>query len=169
VASHNIHAEPEFFNVHEYPDYLDVVDDIVDAHNPDVVNQIYEVQDLEASPTTQDYELLKPSFAWSPADTIKHTLSVTTQYARGRFSYNLQKHWKSCFPSCNVKCHNQADATVNVFIYTPAVFTGDFKAAHLFNGRKSLIADVYGIITDKEFVCTLEDNIRERGEIDKII
>jgi hypothetical protein len=60
VATHNFHAELGCFVVHEFPDYLDVVDDILDAHNPDVVNQIYEVQALEASLTAQDYELLKP-------------------------------------------------------------------------------------------------------------
>jgi hypothetical protein len=38
VATHALHAEAEYFDVHEYPDYLDVVDDILDAHNPDLVN-----------------------------------------------------------------------------------------------------------------------------------
>jgi hypothetical protein len=33
-----------------------------------------------------------------------------------------------------------------------------------------LVADVYGRLkTDKEFVKTLEDNIRERGAMDKLI
>jgi hypothetical protein len=36
-------------------------------------------------------------------------------------------------------------------------------------GRTSLVADVYGIKTNKEFVNTLEDNIRERGAMDKLI
>jgi hypothetical protein len=75
--------------VHEYSDYFDVVDDIMDSRNPDVVNQIYEVPAFEASPTIQDYELLKPFFTWAPADAIKRTLSVTTQYARVRVSDNL--------------------------------------------------------------------------------
>jgi hypothetical protein len=38
VATHNLHVEPAFFNVHEYPDYLDVVNNILDEHNPDVLN-----------------------------------------------------------------------------------------------------------------------------------
>jgi hypothetical protein len=42
-------------------------------------------------------------------------------------------------------------------------------AAQIFVGRESLIAVVYGLKTDKEFVNTLEDNIRERGEMSKLI
>jgi hypothetical protein len=52
VAAHTLHEEPEFFDVHEYPDYLDTIDDILDAHNPDVVNQIYHFQALGTSPTS---------------------------------------------------------------------------------------------------------------------
>ena len=36
-------------------------------------------------------------------------------------------------------------------------------------GRESLVADVYGLKMDKEFVNTLEDNIRERGAMSKLI
>jgi hypothetical protein len=50
----------------------------------------------------------------------------------------------------------------------PAVDSG-VKAAQLFIGRSSLVADVYGVKTYKEFVNTLEDNIREQGAMDKLI
>jgi hypothetical protein len=59
-------------------------------------------------------------------------------------------------------------ATDTIFSDTPAVDSG-VKAAQLFIGRLSLVADVYGVKTDKEFVNTLEDNIRERGAMDKLI
>ena len=168
VATHNMHHEPEFFDVYEYPDYVDVVDDIIDAHHPEVVHNIYEIHAVEASPTLQDYELLKPFFAWAPAETIKRTLSVTTQYARGRVSEDIRQHWKSRFPACNVRRRNEAVATDTVFSDVPAVDNGA-KAAQLFVGRKSLVADVYSCKTDKQFVNTLEDNIRERGAMDKVI
>lgn len=168
VATHTIHGEPEFFDVYEYPDYVDVVDDLIDANHPEVVHDIYEIHAVEASPTLQDYELLKPFFAWAPADTIKRTLSVTTQYARGRVSEDIRQHWKSRFPACNVRRRNEAVATDTVFSDVPAVDNGS-KAAQLFVGRKSLVADVYGCKTDKQFVNTLEDNIRERGAMDKLI
>jgi hypothetical protein len=51
---------------------------------------------------------------------------------------------------------------------TPAV-DGGVTAAQIFVGRESLVADVYGLKTDKEFVSTLEDIIRERGAMDKLI
>ena len=63
---------------------------------------------------------------------------------------------------------NEPVATDTIFSDTPAVDSG-VKAAQLFVGRKSLVADVYPIKTDKEFVNTLEDNIRERGAMDKLI
>jgi hypothetical protein len=39
----------------------------------------------------------------------------------------------------------------------------------MFTGRESLVADVYGLKTDKEFVYTLEINKQEQGEMDKLI
>ena len=36
-------------------------------------------------------------------------------------------------------------------------------------GSKTLLIDFYGMKSDKQFVTSLEDNIRQRGEIDKII
>jgi hypothetical protein len=80
-----VYAELEYFD-------SAVVDDILDAWNPELVQTIYEVQVVKVSPTPKDYDLLKPFFAWAPADTIKRTLSVTTQYARARVSDNLWQH-----------------------------------------------------------------------------
>ena len=55
-----------------------------------------------------------------------------------------------------------------MFSDTPAVDSG-FTATQLFVDRHSVVADAYGLKTDKEFVNTLEDNIRERGAMDKLI
>jgi len=41
--------------------------------------------------------------------------------------------------------------------------------AQLFIGRKSLVSDAHGVKTDAAFVNTLEDNIRLRGAMDKLI
>ena len=41
--------------------------------------------------------------------------------------------------------------------------------AQIFIGRKSLVADAYGMSTYKEFVNTLEDNIQKRGAMDTFI
>jgi hypothetical protein len=168
VATHLVQPEPEIFDVHEYLAYDDLTDDIVDALNPNVVQDIYQVNNLDIRASPKDYNLLRPFFAWAPADTIKKTLEVTTQYARGRVSDTLRQHWKSRFPACNVRRCNEAVATDTIFSDTPAVDSG-VKSAQLFIGRSSLVADVYGVKSDKEFVNTLEDNIWEQGAMDKLI
>jgi hypothetical protein len=58
-------------------------------------------------------------------------------------------------------------ATDTIFSNTPAVDSG-VKASKLLIGRSLLVADVYGVKTDKDFVNTLEDNIRERRAMDKL-
>jgi hypothetical protein len=107
-------------------------------------------------------------FGWVSYETIKPTFSVMTQFARGRVSDALKQHWRSRFPASNVKRCNKPVNTDTVFSDTPAVDSG-FTAAQLFVGRHSLVADAYGMKTDKEFVNTLEDNTREWGAMDKLI
>jgi hypothetical protein len=81
----------------------------------------------------------------------------------------LRQQWKSHFPACNVCRPNEAVASTDtIFSDTPAVDSG-VKSVQLFIERSSLAADVYGVKMDKEFVNTLEDNIRERGAMDKLI
>ena len=82
--------------------------------------------------------------------------------------YTLKQHWRSRFPACNVKRLNDPVATDTIFSDTPAVDSG-VTAAQIFVGRDTLVADCYGIKTDKEFVNTLEYNIRERGAMDKLV
>ena len=43
------------------------------------------------------------------------------------------------------------------------------KQAQVFVGRDSLVADVYPMKSGKQFVNTLEDNIRQRGTMDKLL
>jgi hypothetical protein len=130
-----------------------------------VTQQCYAISQNNTKP---DYQSLRPLFGWFPADTIERTFDVTTKFAHGRVSDTLKQHWQSRFPACNMKGRNEPVATDTVFSDTPAVDCG-VTAAQLFVGRESLVADVYGLKTDKEFVNTLEDNIRERGAMDKLI
>ena len=46
---------------------------------------------------------------------------------------------------------------------------GQLQHAQIFVGHDSLVTDIYGIKTDKMFVDTLEDNIRQRGAMDKLL
>jgi hypothetical protein len=93
---------------------------------------------------------------------------VTAQFASGGDSVTLKQHWRSRYQAYKVKRHNEPAATDTVFSDTPSVYSG-YTAAPRFIGRHSLVADAYGLKTDKEFVNTLEDNIRERGAMDKLI
>ena len=43
------------------------------------------------------------------------------------------------------------------------------KQAQVFVGRDSLVTDVYPMKSGKQFVNTLEDNIRQRGAMDKLL
>ena len=59
-------------------------------------------------------------------------------------------------------------ATDTVFSDTPAVDSG-VKQAQVFVGRDILLADAYPMKSGKQFVNTLEDNIRRRGAMDKLL
>jgi hypothetical protein len=167
IAKHKMVDEEEFFDAVECYDFEDLVDEVMDAVDPKGRKDIY-LATLTNVDNKPNFELLRPLFGWAPTDTIKRTFCVTTQFARGRVSDTLKQHWRSRFPACNIKRRNEPVATDTVFSDTPAVDSG-VTAAQIFVGRQSLVADVYGLKTDKEFVNTLEDNIRERGAMDKLI
>ena len=59
-------------------------------------------------------------------------------------------------------------ATDTIFSDTPAVDNG-LTCAQIFVGTESLVTNAYGIKSDGEFVATLEDNIRKRGAMSKLI
>jgi hypothetical protein len=43
------------------------------------------------------------------------------------------------------------------------------RITQVMNKRESLVSDLYGLKTEKEFVNTLEDTIRKQGAMDKLI
>ena len=59
-------------------------------------------------------------------------------------------------------------ATDTVYSDTPAVESG-VKQVQLFFGKESLVSDIYPMRTGKQFINTLEDNIRRRGAMYKLI
>jgi hypothetical protein len=140
----------------------------MDLLHPESASVVYIVNITDVARVKKKFELLRPLFAWAPVDSIQRTFDVTTQFATGRVSNTLNQHWRSRFPACNVKQRNEPVATYTVFRNTPAVHS-DVIAAQIFVGRESLVVDVNDLKTDKEFVNTLEDNIRERGAMDKMI
>ena len=68
----------------------------------------------------------------------------------------------------NIPIRHEPVATDTIFSDTPAVDSG-VKQAQVFVGRDSLVADVYPMKSVKQFVNTLEDNIRRRGAMDKLL
>ena len=88
--------------------------------------------------------------------------SLLTQYIP------YEKHLKSRNPALNIPRRHEAVATDTVFSDTPAVDSG-VKQAQVFVGRDTLVADAYPMKSGKQFVNTLEDNIRRRGAMDKLL
>jgi hypothetical protein len=68
----------------------------------------------------------------------------------------------------NVHVCNEPVAMDTVYSDTPAVDSGATRA-QLFVVTETLLTDVYGMKTGKQFANTLEDNIRERGAMSKLI
>ena len=80
----------------------------------------------------------------------------------------LKKAYKSPFPALNVHRRGEPLGTDTVYSNTPAIASGA-RPAQFFIGLNSLVADVYGMKTDKQFVNALLDNIRRRGAPTKLI
>ena len=80
----------------------------------------------------------------------------------------MKKHLKSRNPVLNIHRRHEAVATDSVFSDTPAVDSG-VKQAQVVIGRDTLVADAYPMKSGKQFVNLLEDNIRRRGAMDKLL
>ena len=78
----------------------------------------------------------------------------------------MKKHIKSRNPALNIHRRHEPVATDTIFSDTPAVDIG-VKQAQVFVGRDTLVADAYPMKSRRQFVNTLEDNIRRRGAMDK--
>ena len=114
------------------------------------------------------YDKLRPMFGWVSAERIKRTFQHTTQYARMPQGTLLKRMYKSPNPALNVHRRSEPVACDIVYSDTPAVDNGSTSAV-IFVGTKTNVTDAYGIKTDKQFINTLEDNIRERGAPTKLI
>ena len=80
----------------------------------------------------------------------------------------MKNTYRSPFPALNAKRWSELVATDAVFADAPAIDDGS-KCAQFFLGTKTFTSDVYGMKSDKQFINSLQDNIRKRGAIDKLI
>ena len=116
-----------------------------------------------------DYEKFRPYFGWVNVDTVPKTMEQSTQWGVSLLNtLPMKKHLKSRNPALNIPSRHEAVATDTVFSDTPAVDSG-VKQAQVFVGRDTLVADAYPMKSGKQFVNTLEDNIRRWGAMDKLL
>ena len=112
--------------------------------------------------------MLRPFFGWVNSDVVKQTIVQTTQRGVALDSFPRRRHLRIRNAAFNVPRRHEPVATDTIFSDTPAVDNG-VKQAQVFVGRDSLVADVFPMKSGKQFVNTLEDNIRRRGVMDKLL
>ena len=116
-----------------------------------------------------DYEKFRPYFGWVNVDTVQKTMEQSTQWGVSLpNTFPMKKHLKSRNPALNIPRRHEVVATDTIFSDTPAVDSG-VKQAQVFVGRDILVADAYPMKSGKQFVNTLEDNIRRQGAMDKLL
>jgi len=130
-----------------------------DDTNLDILLTLYESHAHKINKQVPNYQALMPMFGWLPADVIKQTFAVTTQYACLPMSTLLKRQYKPPFPALNVHRRDEPIAMDTIYLDTPAVDSGA-TIAQVFVGMESLITNVYAIKTDWQFINTLEDQIR---------
>ena len=115
-----------------------------------------------------DYEKFWPYFGWANVDAVQKPMEQSTQWGVSLpNTFPMKKHLKSRNPALNIPRRHEAVATDTVFSDTPAVDSGA-KQAQVFVDRDTLVADAYSMKSGKQFVNTLEDNIRRRRAIGTI-
>ena len=123
----------------------------------------------DISPETPDCEKFRPYFGWVNVNTVQKTMEKSAQWGVSLpITFPMKKLLKSRNPALNISRRHEAVATDTVFSDTPAVDSG-VKQAQVFVGRDTLVADAYPMKSEKQFVKTLEDNIRKRGAMDKLL
>ncbi|KAL7564284.1 hypothetical protein ACA910_014347 [Epithemia clementina (nom. ined.)] len=141
-------------------------------HYPDASPDTTSVQQLffhHSTPSEVDWSIYRPFFGWAPAETIADTFQHTTQHGNyGDGQDYLKKHFKARNPVLNIPRRHEPVATDTIFSDTPAIDHGG-KLAQVFVGRNTTVSDAYGIKSTKQFVNTLQDNIRQRGAMESLI
>jgi hypothetical protein len=139
-------------------------DDCIDQVIYHRLNTLYEIHNSISSlprhsiqPKPIKYDHLQPYFGWLPLNIIQKTFEVTTQYARMPMSTVLKKQYKSPNPAVNIHHRNEPVATDTVFSDTPAIDGGE-TMAQIFVGTETLVTDVEGMKSEKQFINALEDN-----------
>ena len=134
--------------------------------DPETVNLQVNSRTVETTPI--DYDKYMPRLGWISKDLVKKTFQATTQMGRAILHWPMRKHYKSRNPALNVNRRTEAVATDTIYSNVPAI-NGGHKYVQLFVGRDTLLTDVYPLKSLHEFVNSLEDNIRYRGAMDRLL
>ena len=130
---------------------------------------VFRTYQHDVSHEPPDYEKVRPYYGWVNVDTVQKTMEQSTQWGVSLpNTFPMKRHLKSRNPALNIPRRHEAVANDTVFSDTPAVDSG-VKQAQVFVGRDTLVADAYPMKRGKQFVNTLEDNIRRRGAMDKLL
>ena len=119
-------------------------------------------------PGEHDWETLRRFFGWASVDMVERTFQAMTQMGRLSNAVHLKKHYRSPNPALNVHRRQEPVATDYVYADVPAVDDGSM-GAQIFVGTESEVCDAQGLKSPKQFVNSLEDNIRKRGAMDKLL
>ncbi len=131
--------------------------DVVESPSGTVLNVSPHLAQASLEP-----EALRQFFAFLPTEVVRRTLEQTTQHARVSLHDTMRRYYKSPYPALNVPRRNEDLLTDVVYSDTPAIDDGSTSAS-VYSGRSSHVLDVFGMKSDKQFVNTLEDIIRDRG------
>ena len=93
------------------------------------------------------------------------TFFITDVMAGTKIMQTIRSPW----PAVNVCRRHEPVATDTFCCQVPAVCTGGQTMGQFFVGRISLVIDIFGMLTEKEFVNTFEDVIRKRGAMNKLL
>ena len=130
---------------------------------------VFRTNQHDVSPETPDNKNFRAYFHSVNVDTVQKPMEQST---KGGVSipntFPMKMHLKSTNPALNIPRRHEPVATDAVFPDTPAVDSG-VKQVQVFVGRDTVVADAYPMKNGKQFVNTLEDNIRRRGAMDKLI
>jgi hypothetical protein len=144
-------------DAHSNQDMSNTEPDTDDDNNADARSCIFKVQDPH-------YDKLRPLSGWMNTKTVKKTLEQTAQYARMPNGTILKKHYKYPFLALNVQRCDKCVRRDTVYSDAPDIDGGE-TCAQIFVGTETLVTNVYGMKTEKQFVNALKDYIRERGAL----
>ena len=166
-------ADPLFDEFSDYQHTHDVLeaimaDSVIENSVITDLPMAFKVYERQVRARPVNFEALRPKFGWLPASTIEKTWDSTTQFYCTPMSSHMKKTYEAPFPALNVHRQNEDLATDYLCADTPAIDEGSI-GVQFFVGTTSMVGDVYGVKSQKQFVNTLQDNICRRGAPNRLI